>query len=107
MPKIARRAALIDTYYVLSSIAIILLLTAASGSIKNAVSFILLREEPISAIWSTMSGLQSTQIFKWLLMAVWAFVIGSFLYRFSFFLSSRFQFEFDWFRISDATKLPI
>ena len=36
-------------------------------------------------------------------MAAWAFVIGSFLYRFSFFLSSRFQFDLDWFRISDAT----
>jgi hypothetical protein len=49
------------------------------------------------------SGLRSTQIFKWLLMAAWAFVIGSFLYRFSFFLLSRFQFDLDWFRISDAT----
>jgi hypothetical protein len=192
MPKIARRAALIYAYYVLSSIAIILLLTAASGSIKNAGSFILLREEPISAIWSTIflisppeipgilvlyllftliaiplflmgaarsgtltlaasgfiwaisqfypglaphlfdhsyfnpltwqflftigmflginynldwSGLRSTRIFKWLLMAAWAIVIGSFLYRFSFFLSSRFQFDLDWFRISDATVI--
>lgn len=50
----ARRASLIYAYYILSGIAIILLLTAASGSIKNAGSFILLREEPISAIWSTI-----------------------------------------------------
>ena len=185
---------LIYGYYLLSSIAIILLLKAATASIKNAgvidQSFILLREDPFSAIWSTIflisppdlpgilvlyivltliviplflmgaarsavltlaasgfiwtisqfypdlaphlavysyfnplawqflfsigmfigikynldwSGLRSTQIFKWLLVAAWAIVIGSFLYRFSCFLSSRFQFDFDWFRMSEIT----
>ena len=190
--KITKRAALIYSYYVLSSIAVILLLKAAAGSIKNAgaidKSFIMLRDDPVSAIWSTIflisppdlpgilvlyllltliviplflmgaargaaltlvasgfiwtisqfytelpprladhsyfnplawqflfsigmflgikrnldwSGLRSTQIFKWLLVVAWAIVIGSFLYRFSFFLSSRFQLNLDWFRISD------
>ena len=194
MAAITRRTALIYAYYLLSSIAIILLLKAATASIKNAgvidQSFILLREDPFSAIWSTIflisppdlpgilvlylvltliviplflmgaarsaaltlaasgfiwaisqlypdlvphlavhsyfnplawqflfsigmfigikydfdwSGLRSTQIFKWLLVAAWAIVIGSFLYRFSFFLSSRFQFDLDWFRMSEIT----
>jgi OpgC protein len=49
------------------------------------------------------SGLRSTPIFKWLLVAAWAIVIGSFLYRFSFFLSSRFQFDLDRFHLSGIT----
>ena len=194
MAAITRRTVLIYGYYLLSSIAIILLLKAATPSIKNAgvidQSFILLRGDPFSAIWSTIvltsppdlpgilvlylvltliviplflmgaarsaaltlaasgliwaisqlypdlvphlaahsyfnplawqflfsigmfigikydfdwSGLRSTQIFKWLLVAAWAIVIGSFLYRFSFFLSSRFQFDLEWFRMSETT----
>jgi hypothetical protein len=55
---VARRSMLIYGYYVLASIVIILLLLAASASIKNAGvidrSFILLREDPVSAIWSTI-----------------------------------------------------
>src|SRR5262249_34116873 len=55
---IARRSMLIYGYYVLSSIIIILLLLAASPSIRNSgvadQSFILLREDPISAVWSTI-----------------------------------------------------
>ena len=191
MAAITRRAALIYGYYVLSSLAIILLLKAATGSIKNAGvidrSFLVLREDPFSAIWSTIflisppdlpgilvlylvltliviplflmgaarsaaltlaasgfiwtisqfypelaprladhsyfnplawqflfsigmflglrhnldwSGLRSTQIFKWLLVAAWVIVIGSFLYRFSFILSSRFQLDLRLVRIS-------
>jgi len=178
----------------LSSIVIILLLNAAFPSIKNAgvvdQSFILLREDPFSSIWSTIflisppdlpgilvlyvvltlivvplflmgaarnapltlaasgfiwaisqlysdlaprladhsyfnplawqflfsigmflgikydfdwSRLRSSPMFKWLLMAAWAIVIGSFLYRHSFFLSSRFQFDLDRFRLSGIT----
>jgi len=194
MAAITRRAILIYGYYVLSSIVIILLLKAASPSIKNAgvidQSFILLREDPFSSIWSTIflisppdlpgilvlyivltliviplflmgaarnaaltlaasgfiwtisqlysdlaphladhsyfnplawqflfsigmfmgirydfnwAGLRSTPIFKWLLVAAWAIVIGSFLYRFSFFLSSRLQFDLDRFLLSGIT----
>jgi hypothetical protein len=49
------------------------------------------------------AGLRSTPIFKWLLVAAWAIVIGSFLYRFSFFLSSRLQFDLDRFHLSGIT----
>jgi hypothetical protein len=194
MAAVKRRTMLIYGYYVLSSIVIILLLQAASPLIKNAgaidQSFILLRDDPLSAIWSTIflisppdlpgilvlyivltpiviplflmgaarnavltlaasgfiwtisqiysdllphladhsyfnpfawqflfsigmfigirydfdwSGLRSTPIFGWLLVAAWVIVIGSFLYRISFFLSSEFQFNLDWFRISGTT----
>ena len=193
---ITRRAALIYAYYLLSSIAIILILAGAAGSIKNAgvtdQSLIVLRENLFSAIWSSVfliappdlpailvlylvltlvviplflmgtmysaalalagsgfiwaisqfysnltphlandslfnplswqflfsigmflgtrynldsSKLRSTQIFKWLLVAAWAIVLGSFLYRFSFFLSSRNQFDLNSFRISDITYI--
>ena len=195
MAVITRRSMLIYSYYVLSSIVIILLLQAASPLIKNAgvvdQSFILLREDPFSAIWSTIflisppdlpgilvlyivltliviplflmgaarnaaltlaasgfiwaiaqlysdltphladhsyfnalawqflfsigmfigirydfdwSGLRSTPTFKWVLVAAWAIVIGSFLYRFSFFLW-RFQFDLDWLRTSGAAYI--
>jgi hypothetical protein len=196
LAAITRRTMLIYGYYVLSSIVIILLLQAASPLIKNAgvfaQSFILLRQDPIAAIWSTIflisppdlpgilvlyimltsiviplflmgaahnaalplavsgffwtisqfhsdlaphladhsyfnplawqflfsigmfigirhdfdwSGPRSSQMFKWLLVAAWAIVAGSFLYRFSFFLSSRFQFDLDWFRMSGTTYI--
>src|SRR5215475_368870 len=56
--KITRRTALIYVYYILSSIVVILLMTAAARAIKNAgvidQSFIVLRETPISTIWSTI-----------------------------------------------------
>jgi hypothetical protein len=191
MAKIARRTALIYGYYVLSSIAVILLLKAVAGSIKNAgvidQSLIVLREDPFSAIWSAIflisppdlpailvlylvltliviplflmgtrrsaaltfavsgfiwtisqfypnltlnhslfnplawqflfsigmflgirynldwSRLRSTQIFKWSLVAAWAIVLGSLLYRFSVFFSSRFDLDLGLFRISDIT----
>jgi hypothetical protein len=194
MAAITRRSIVIYGYYVLSSIVTIVLLKAASHWIKNAgvvdQSVILLREDPFSAIWSTIflvsppdlpgilvlyiiftliviplfligaarnaaltlaasgfiwtisqlhsdlaphladhsyfnpfawqflfsigmfmgirydfdwSGLRSTPIFKWLLVAAWAIVVGSFLYRFSFFLLSRFQFDLDWLRMSGIT----
>jgi len=54
---IGRRASLIYVYYVLASIAVIFILTIAEGAIKNAdvsQSFVVLRETPISAIWSTV-----------------------------------------------------
>ena len=195
MAAIIRRSLLIYSYYLLSSITIILLLQAASPSIKDVAavdhSFILLRENPFSAIWSTIlltsppdlpgilvlylvltpiviplflmgaarnaaltlaasgliwaisqvysdlaphladhsyfnpfawqflfsigmfiginyeldwSGLRSTPIFKWSLVAAWAIVIGSLLYRVSLFLSSGLQFNLDWLRISVATR---
>jgi hypothetical protein len=47
------------------------------------------------------SGLRSTLAFKWLLAAAWVIVVGSFLYRFSFFLW-RFQVNLDWLRTSGA-----
>ena len=194
MAAIIRRSMLIYGYYLLSSIIIIFLIQAVSPVIKNAgvvdQSFILLRENPFSAIWSTIflisppdlpgilvlyivltpivvplflmgaarnaaltlaasgfvwaisqvysdlvphladhsyfnpfawqflfsigmfiginydldwSGLRSNPVFKWSLVAAWAIAIGSFLYRFSLFLSSIFQFSLDWFRISVAT----
>lgn len=194
MAKIIRRSMLIYGYYLLSSIVIILVLQAASPLIKNAgvvdQSFILLRGDPLTAIWSTIflisppdlpgilalyivltlvviplflmgaarnaaltlaasgfiwvisqvysnpvphladhsylnpfawqflfsigifvaikydvdsSGLRSTTMLRWSLAAAWAIVIGSFLYRFSIFLSSRFQFDLDWLRISATT----
>jgi hypothetical protein len=54
---ISRRASQIYVYYVSASIAVILILKAAEGAIKNAQvshSFLVLREAPISAIWSTV-----------------------------------------------------
>src|SRR5262249_19088112 len=48
------------------------------------------------------AGLRSTEMFRWSLVAAWAIVIGSFLYRFSF-LASRFHFDLDWFRIPATT----
>ena len=55
---ISKRATQIYAYYVLSSIAVILLLKAAEGLIKNTLeknsSFIILREEPVPAILSTL-----------------------------------------------------
>src|SRR5262249_33941787 len=50
------------------------------------------------------SGLRSIPIFRWLLVAAWAIVIGSFLYGFSLFLSSRLQFDLDQFRLSTITR---
>jgi len=194
MAAITRRTILIYGYYILSSFVIILLLQAASPLIKNTgvidQSFILLREDPVSAIWSTIflisppdlpgilvlyivltaiviplflmgaarnaaltltasglfwaisqfhsdlaphladrsyfnplawqflfsigmfigikhdfdwSGLRSLPMFRCVLVVAWAIVVGSFLYRFSFFLSSRFQFDLDWLRMSGTT----
>ena len=48
----------------------------------------------------TSSGLRSTQIFKWLLVAAWAIVIGGFLYRFSLILSSKLHLDLGGFSIS-------
>ena len=194
MAAISRRSILIYGYCMLSSIVIILLLEAASPSIKNAgvidQSFILLREDPYSSIWSAIflisppdlpgilvlyivltliviplflmgatrnaaltlaasgfiwtisqlysdlaprladhsyfnplawqflfsigmfmgirhdfdwSGLRSTLTFRWLLVAAWAIVIGSFLYRHSSFLLSRLQVDLDGFHLSSTT----
>ena len=46
------------------------------------------------------SRLRSMQVFKWLLVAAWAIVIGSFLCRLTCFLSWKFQLDFDWFCMS-------
>src|SRR5262249_26965151 len=58
MAAIIKRSMLIYGYYLLSSIVIILLLQAASTLIKNAgvvdQSFVLLRGDPFSVIWSTI-----------------------------------------------------
>jgi hypothetical protein len=54
---LSTRASQIYVYYVLASIAVILILKIAEGAIKNADvshSFLVLRETPISAIWSTV-----------------------------------------------------
>jgi hypothetical protein len=58
MAAVIKRSAQIYAYYVLSSIAVILLLKAAAGSINNArvsdLSIVTLREESFSAIRSTI-----------------------------------------------------
>jgi hypothetical protein len=55
---ITRRATLIYVYYVLASIATILLLDAASDALKNAGiinrTFLVLHDDPFSGIWSTI-----------------------------------------------------
>ena len=54
---LSKRTSQIYVYYVLASIAVILILKIAEGAIKNADvshSFLVLRETPISAIWSTV-----------------------------------------------------
>ena len=54
---LSKRVSQIYVYYVLASIAVILILKIAEGAIKNADvshSFLVLRETPISAIWSTV-----------------------------------------------------
>jgi hypothetical protein len=66
MTKIARRTVLIYVYYVLSSILVTLLITVAAGSIKNAgvvdQSLVVLREDPISTIWSTVFLISSPDL---------------------------------------------
>ena len=54
---ICRRASQIYAYYVLASIATILILKAVEGAVAKAHvshSFLVLREEPISVLWSTI-----------------------------------------------------
>src|SRR5262245_16311257 len=54
---ICKRASQIYVYYIIASIATILILKVAESAIKNAHvwhSFLVLREAPISAIWSTV-----------------------------------------------------
>jgi hypothetical protein len=62
---ISKRTSQIYVYYVLASTAVILILKTTEGAIKNAGvshSFLVLREAPISAIWSTVLLISSPDL---------------------------------------------